>query len=140
MSRTPSEKLHRLIRSLSSAEKRYFSIFVNGKPGVDTKYIRLFEAMANAEHFDEEKWKTKIYKNQNAGSKNFAELKAYLYELVLKCLQNYDERHSTHHASICSSRMLPSFLSGVFMPIAGSSWPKPANLPSSTRALPTRLK
>jgi len=95
MSKTPSDKLHRLVRSLSPAEKRYFRIFVRGKPGADNKYIQLFEALATAEGFDEEKWRTKIYKGQDAGSKKYAELKAYLYQLVLKCLQNYDELHST---------------------------------------------
>jgi hypothetical protein len=96
MSKTPSDKLHRLVRSLSPAEKRYFRIFIKGKPGVDTKYTQLFEAMAAAVQFDDEKWKRKIYKNQDIGSKKYAELKAYLFELVLKCLQNYDELHSTH--------------------------------------------
>ena len=95
MSKTPSDKLHRLVRSLSPAEKRYFRIFVRGKPGADNKYIQLFEALATAKGFDEEKWRTKIYKGQDAGSKKYAELKAYLYQLVLKCLQNYDELHST---------------------------------------------
>ncbi len=96
MAKTPSDKLHRLVRSLSPAEKRYFRIYVNGKQGLDTKYIQLFEAMADAEIFDEQKWKTKIYKNQDVGSKKYSELKAYLYDLLLKCLQNYDELHSTH--------------------------------------------
>ena len=95
MSKTPSDKLHRLVRSLSPAEKRYFRIFINGKPGVDTKYTRLFEALAVAEQFDEDKWKTKIYKSQDVEGKKFSELKAYLYELVLKSLQNFDESHST---------------------------------------------
>ncbi len=97
MSKTPSDKLHRLIRSLSPVEKRYFRIFIKGKPGVDTKYAQLFEALAASETFDDEKWRSIIYKSQDVGSKKYSELKAYLYELVLKCLQNYDELHSTHH-------------------------------------------
>ncbi len=95
MSKTPSDKLHRLIRSLSPAEKRYFRIFIRGTQGGDTKYTQLFEALAAGEQFDEEKWRNKIYKSQDFGSKKYSELKAYLYELVLKCLQNYDELHST---------------------------------------------
>ncbi|MBC7778368.1 MAG: hypothetical protein H7246_23250 [Phycisphaerae bacterium] len=95
MSKTPSDKLHRLVRSLTPAEKRYFRIFVRGTQGGDTKYTQLFEALAAAEQFDEEKWRKKIYKSQDVGSKKYSELKAYLYELVLKCLQNYDESHTT---------------------------------------------
>jgi hypothetical protein len=94
MSKTPSDKLHRLIRSLTPAEKRYFRIFMKGKQGVDTKYTRLFEALAGSEQFDEVKWRTKIYKSQAVGSKKYTELKAYLYEWVLKGLQSYDELHS----------------------------------------------
>ena len=74
MSKTPSDKLHRLVRSLSPAEKRYFRIFVKGKPGVDTKYTQLFEALAGDEQFDEVKWKTTIYKSQEVGSKKYSEL------------------------------------------------------------------
>ncbi len=96
MSKTPSDKLHRLVRSLTPAEKRYFRIFMRGTQGGDTKYTQLFEALAAAEQFDEEKWRKKIYKSQDVGSKKYSELKAYLYELVLKCLQNYDESHTTH--------------------------------------------
>ncbi|MDO8365460.1 MAG: hypothetical protein Q7T20_01600 [Saprospiraceae bacterium] len=97
MSKTPSDKLHSLVRSLSPAEKRYFRIFMKGKPGVDNKYTQLFESMAADERFEEAKWRTLIYKGQDTGSKKYAELKAYLYELVLKCLLNYDESHTVHH-------------------------------------------
>lgn len=97
MSKTPSDKLHRLLRSLSPTEKRYFRIFVRGKQGIDNKYAQLFEAMAGSEVFDEESWKTKIYKSQELDGKKYSELKAYLYELVLKCLQNYDEPNNIQH-------------------------------------------
>jgi len=94
MSKTPSDKLHRLIRSMTPTEKRYFKIFINGKPGVDTKYIQLFEAMASDDVFEEEIWKQKIYKSEDAEIKKYSVLKGYLYELVLKSLQNFDETHS----------------------------------------------
>lgn len=94
MSKTPSDRLHRLIRGLTPAEKRYFRIYIKGKPGVDTKYLQLFEAMASAEVFNEEKLRTKIYKSQRVEGKKYSELKAYLYELVLKSLQNYDESNA----------------------------------------------
>jgi hypothetical protein len=95
MSKTPSDKLHRLVRSLTSSERRYFRIFINGRQGLDNKYMQLFEALAAAEVFNDEKWKSKIYKSQDVGGKKYSELKAYLYELILKCLQQYDEPHAT---------------------------------------------
>lgn len=94
MAKTPSDKLHRLIRALSPQEKRYFRMYIRGKPGQETKYIRLFEAMAATDDFDEEKFKTKIYENQPLESQKYSELKAYLYELLLKSLQSYDEQQS----------------------------------------------
>lgn len=94
MSKTASDKLYRLVRALSPAEKRYFHLFIQGKPGADAKYTRLFELMAGSETFDEARWRAKIYKSQDPGSKKYSELKAYLYDLVLKSLQNYDEQHA----------------------------------------------
>lgn len=97
MAKTPSDKLHRLIRSLSPQEKRYFRLFIRGKPGQNTKYVQLFEAMASVDSFDEESLKTKIYKNQPLESQKFSELKAYLYDLLLKSLQAFDEQQSVEY-------------------------------------------
>lgn len=94
MSRTPSDKLLQLIRSLTPMEKRYFRVYVKGKHGLDAKYVQLFEAMDAAAHFDETKWRKKIYKTELVEGKKFTELKAYLYELVLKSLQQFDEMNS----------------------------------------------
>lgn len=94
MAKTPSDKLHRLIQSLTPAEKRYFRIFIRGKTERNSKYLRLFELMAAQEVFDEEALKTKIYKSQAPGTKKYSELKSYLYNLVLKSLQAFDEQHS----------------------------------------------
>jgi len=94
MAKTPSEKLYNLIQALSPAEKRYFRIFVRGKTIRDSKYLQLFEGMAEMKKLDEEALKTKIYKSQAVAGKKYSELKAYLYDLLLKCLQSYDEQHS----------------------------------------------
>lgn len=97
MSKTPSDKLYRLIHALTPAEKRYFSIYVRSKTERDSKYLQLFEAMAAMTHFDEETLKAKIYKNRPPESKKYSELKSYLYELVLKCLQAFDEQQSMEY-------------------------------------------
>jgi len=94
MSKTPSDKLYRLIQALTPAEKRYFRIFIRGKTDRNSKYMQLFEAMSAMTAFDEEALKSKIYKSQPIESKKYSELKAYLYELVLKCLQTFDEQQS----------------------------------------------
>jgi hypothetical protein len=94
MAKTPSDKLHRLVHSLSPAEKRYFRIYIRGKTDRDSKYLQLFDLMAAQDSFDEERLKTKIYKNRNPGGKKYSELKSYLYNLILKSLQAFDEQHS----------------------------------------------
>lgn len=97
MAKTPSEKLYRLIRSLTPAEKRYFRLFVRGKPERDSKYLLLFDLMANMDVFDDELCCNKIYKNQPVESRKYSELKAYLYDFVLKSLQSYDEQSSVEY-------------------------------------------
>lgn len=97
MSKTPSTKLFRLIKSLSSSEKRYFKVFVNDQGSKDNKYIRLFDAMDAQQEFDEEVLKTSIYEQEEIHSQKYSELKAYLYEWVIKSLQSYDEKASIDH-------------------------------------------
>ncbi len=97
MAKTPSEKLYHLIRALSPAEKRYFRIFIRGKTLRDSKYRQLFDGMAAMDQLDEEGLKTMIYKSQVVTGKKYSELKAYLYDLLLKCLQSFDEQHSVDH-------------------------------------------
>ncbi|HOY07639.1 MAG TPA: hypothetical protein PLO67_19655 [Saprospiraceae bacterium] len=94
MAKTPSDKLHRLIRSLSPAEKRYFRIYIRGKTERASKYLQLFDLMAAQEVFNEDNLRTGIYKNQPPGGKKYSELKSYLYNLILKSLQAFDEQHS----------------------------------------------
>jgi hypothetical protein len=97
MTKVPSDKLHRLIRSLSSAEKRYFSIFIRSKPDRDSKYQKLFSMLARTEVYRSERVKKKIYGSQVSEAKKYPELKAYLYDLVLKCLQSFDEQQSVEY-------------------------------------------
>ena len=97
MPKTPSDKLYRLVHSLSPTEKRYFRIFIRGKTDRDSKYLQLFESIAAPGGSDENKVKYKIYQGAPVEGKKFSELKAYLYDLVLKCLQTFDEQHSVDY-------------------------------------------
>lgn len=97
MAKTPSDRLYRLVRSLSPAEKRYFRLFTGTKAEGSSKYQQLFEAIAAMDVFDEEALKRKVYKNQPPEGKKYSELKAYLYELVLKALQSFDEQQSVEY-------------------------------------------
>ncbi len=97
MPKTPSDKLYRLVHSLSPTEKRYFRIFVRGKTDRDSKYLQLFEAVAAVGDFSEATFKQKVYKGEMVEGKKFSELKAYLYDLILKCLQSFDEQQSVDY-------------------------------------------
>jgi len=95
MSKTPSRKLFDLVKSLSGSEKRYFKLFVN-KNGTDKhkKYFLLFDAIDAQEVFDDDFLQQVVYQGETIQSRKYSELKAYLYDLILKSLQGYDENSS----------------------------------------------
>jgi len=97
MPKTPSAKLFRLIKSLSGPEKRYFKLFVQRGTETTNKYLRLFDAIDAQETFDENALKQLIYDQKVLNSRKYSELKAYLYELILKALQAYDEKSSVDY-------------------------------------------
>lgn len=106
MPKTPSNKLFNLVKSLSGSEKRYFKIFVNGQGDKDNKYLQLFDAIDEQEAFDDEALMGIVYGGEPVQSRKYSELKAYLYGLILKSLQAYDEKSSVGHR-------LKSMLQGV---------------------------
>ncbi len=93
MAKSPSDKLYRLIRSLTPAEKRYFHVFI-GSAQAHSKYAQLFDTMASSAQFDDKAWCQHIYPDEPDSSQKYAELKTYLFDLVLKSLQAYDEERS----------------------------------------------
>ena len=98
MPKTPSNKLYNLVKSLSGSEKRYFKLFVNkNQTGKNNKYILLFDAVDAQEIYDDEALRGIVYPNQNIQSRKFSELKNYLYELILKSMQGYDEKTSIEY-------------------------------------------
>jgi len=95
MPKTPSQKLFNLVKSLSGSEKRYFKLFVNkNQSGKGNKYILLFDEIDAQVDYDDEALRQIVYPNENIQSRKFSELKNYLYELILKSLQGYDEKTS----------------------------------------------
>ena len=95
MPKTPSTKLFNLIKSLSGSEKRYFKLFASkNKADKTNKYILLFDAIDAQEEFDDEQLKAIIYADEPIQSRKYSELKAYLYDLILKSLHGFDEKSS----------------------------------------------
>ena len=97
MPKTPSSKLFDLVKSLSGAEKRYFKMFINSKDASTNKYVRLFDAIDGMTEFDEDTLQREVYGDEAVETRKYSELKAYLYDLVLKSLQFFDEKSSVDH-------------------------------------------
>ncbi|MEO0777892.1 MAG: hypothetical protein AAF146_15105, partial [Bacteroidota bacterium] len=95
MPKTPSNKLYHLIQSLSGPEKRYFKLYARTTSGdKSSKYLQLFDAIEAQSTYDDEALIRTIYADQPIQSRKYSELKAYLYELILKSLQGFDENSS----------------------------------------------
>ncbi|HMX41713.1 MAG TPA: hypothetical protein PKD78_15350, partial [Saprospiraceae bacterium] len=62
-----------------------------------SKYLRLFELMAETEVLDENRLKSRLYDGKPPSSTHYTQLKAYLYELILKCLQSFDEHQTAEY-------------------------------------------
>ena len=88
-----SSDLHRLIRSLTPAEKRYFKLF-SSQQGKRKNYVDLFDALAAQQEYDEAALRRKF-----AGEKflkQFNVARKYLYDLIMKALVNF---HATASVS-----------------------------------------
>ncbi len=94
MSKKHSDKLYKLVKSLSTAEKRYFKVVANKKGDDSNKYIVLFDAIDAQDKFDDIELMHKVYQGEDIKSRKYSELKGYLFEVILKTLQSYDERSS----------------------------------------------
>ncbi len=94
MAKVPSDKLHRLVRSLAPAERRYFKIFIRGKTDRSSKYLLMFDLLSEMPQYDSERVRSAVYGPSPMESQKYPELKAYLYDLILKALQAFDEQQS----------------------------------------------
>ncbi|MBK8566039.1 MAG: hypothetical protein IPN76_22535 [Saprospiraceae bacterium] len=95
--KTPSSRLYDLIKSLTSAERRYFKLYVSSKDATSNKYVQLFDAIVVSERFDDEQLARMVYGGQPVETRKYSELKSYLYELVIRSLQFFDEKTSVDY-------------------------------------------
>jgi hypothetical protein len=88
-----NDPLFELIHSLSLSEKGYFKKFSSGfAKGKNKNYLRLFDALASANEFEEGVFRKKF--RDEKFIKHLAAEKAYLYHLVLRTLKLYHEGNS----------------------------------------------
>lgn len=91
--KTPSKDLHKLIKSLTKAEKRYFSQFAEQHViGDENNYYKLFKVIDNQLVYDENAVKTAMEKQ--GVTEHFTALKFQLAERILEALHGFYQKNS----------------------------------------------
>lgn len=94
MANTVSDNLHRLIKSMSKPEKRYFKVFCSRHIiGDENNYEMLFDAIDRQEEYDEEKLLRKF--KDKSFVQRFSIAKNRLYGAILKSLDSFHSNSST---------------------------------------------
>jgi len=88
MSKSNTDHLYQIIKSLTPAEKRYFKVFVSkGRSQQDAKFIKLFNLIDKYDDYDERR----IFENEKSiKPSQISNLKAHLYRQILQSLANYN--------------------------------------------------
>ena len=96
-----SDKLFRLVQSLSKAEKRYFRLYATQQGSKDLNYLHLFDALDKLEAYSD----TQLMRQfaNEAFTNNLAQTKKYLYDAILRSLKLF-------FADVCISVKLPDSL------------------------------
>ena len=85
-----NDDLFVLIKSLSRAEKRYFTVNANaGRGGKEPSYLQLFKLMNDLEEYDDAKLKKYFPKNLSWEKNN-------LYKLILRSMRNFRSDKSAY--------------------------------------------
>lgn len=108
MSNKASDHLHKLIKSMSKPEKRYFKVFSSRHIiGEENNYQALFDAIDKQEEYDEEKlmkkFKDKVFVQRFSIAKN------RLYNALLKSLDSFHANSSVEaqlHRQVHSAEIL----------------------------------
>ncbi|MCB0540451.1 MAG: hypothetical protein KDE33_23235 [Bacteroidetes bacterium] len=87
-----TDRLHELVISLTTTEKRLFKRYVSNANSKDNNYVELFDVLSKMDEYDE-KILSKKLKNKNT-VKNLAQSKKYLKDLILKCMRDIDENRA----------------------------------------------
>lgn len=92
MSKTSSDKVFQLIRSLSKAEKRYFKVYTSKQAGDKNNHQLLFDAIDKQKEYDETLLKKNLKNPTLVRSLPIA--KTRLYDVILRALDAYHSNSS----------------------------------------------
>lgn len=87
---TSKSALFDLINSLSTNEKRYIKQFINKSGDGNSNHVKLLNAIAKQDQYNEEKLKKK-FRNTSL-LKQWSRVKNYLYNYILRTLQAYHQQ------------------------------------------------
>ncbi len=113
MSKLASDLIHRFIKALSPAEKRYFKLFASRHTiGNKNEYLRMFESIDKMKNYDDVLLR-KTFKQLKAAN-SFAIAKNRLYETILRSLDSFHSESSVdvqlrsflHYAEILFKKSL----------------------------------
>jgi hypothetical protein len=97
-----SDELHKLIKSLTQSEKRFFKIYASRHViGEGNNYVKLFDAISDQKNYNEKIIKEKFAKESFMD--RYAAVKNYLHQLILKSMRNF---HSASTIDIELKEML----------------------------------
>jgi hypothetical protein len=121
MSKTPSESLFKLIRSMSKSEKRHFKLYASRHSVEENNYLKLFDAVDKQKKYDEESILKKFSKEPFIN--RFPITKKRLYETVLRSLDAFHSQSSIdaqlkrelHFAEILYKKSLYNECSKILM-------------------------
>ena len=83
-----SDELHKLIKSLTQAEKRFFKIYASRHViGEGNNYVLLFDAIAHQKNYEEQLIKKKF--RDQPFMNRFAAVKNYLHQLIIKSMRSF---------------------------------------------------
>ncbi|MEM0997078.1 MAG: hypothetical protein AAGN35_08365 [Bacteroidota bacterium] len=88
------DELHRLVHSMSKAEKRYFRIFVKKENKGPTNYERLFDALLAQDRYDEAAICAQF--SGTALARRISAEKNYLFHLVLKTIRLFHSEQNSY--------------------------------------------
>lgn len=93
MPKSASSDLFELIQSMSKSEKAAFKIYVRRSDSKSPMYLKLFDLLEKRNKYDEKK----IIRLLKIDPRRFPELKHYLYNLVLKSLNDFYSDQSVNY-------------------------------------------
>jgi hypothetical protein len=128
----PSDHLHQLIRSMSAAEQRHFTLNARrySPSGEDKKYVQLFKAIAKQAVYNEALVKSRL--SDTIPSKNFASWKRHLLAYLEAAIREF-------HAGKDSEELVHEYMRDAELMHRRGLWARARKKIADSKAIALRL-